>query len=76
MTVAARSVAHLTKNQLNRRGGVAQNQISGTSRYNAANNGATTGGVISGGAGNPNVKTSSRLATAVPNTTRRRFVVK
>lgn len=76
MSLQARSVAHLTKNQLRKAGGVPQNAIQGTSRYNASNNGATTGGVIAGGVGNPNVRTSSTLATSVPNTTRRRYVVK
>jgi len=69
-----RSVAHLTKNQLNRRGGVSQQQISGANRYNSNNAGATTGR-LSGGAGNPNVQTATVLAGAVPNTTRRRYVV-
>lgn len=75
MTVKARAVAHLTKNQLNRRGGVSQQAISGKNRYNSNNAGAVSGGVISGGAGNPNVATSSKLAGAIPNTTRRRYVV-
>lgn len=75
MTVKARSVAHLTKNQLNKKGGVSQQRISGATRYNSSNAGAVSGGVISGGAGNPNVATSAKLAGAIPNTTRRRYVV-
>lgn len=75
MTVKSRSVAHLTKNQLNKRGGVSQQRISGNVRYNSSNAGAVTGGVISGGGSNPNVQTASKLAGAIPNTTRRRYVV-
>lgn len=70
-----RQIAHLTKNQLNKRGGVSQERISGQNRYNSNNSGAVSGGAISGGAGNPNVQTSAKLAGAIPNTTRRRYVV-
>lgn len=73
-SLSPRQIAHLTKNQLNKRGGVNQTQISGNART-TKNAGAVTGGVISGGKGNPNVQTSQRLAGAIPNTTRRRFVV-
>lgn len=74
-SLSPRQVAHLTKNNMNKKGGVSQERISGATRYNASNSGAVSGGLISGGAGNPNVATSSKLAGAIPNTTRRRYVV-
>ena len=70
MSLKTRTVAHLTRANLNMGGGVSQEQISGKNRANLSSGSGIMAGTP---AANPEVKTGMVLQGTVPNTTRQRF---